>query len=69
MMMMASNTRSITSDANAAVKGTRGVSRASAYARATSPARAGTVLLIIMPMAMARQSMPNGNAGASGSRM
>jgi hypothetical protein len=41
----------------------------SAYARASSPARAGATLLTIMPMAVPRQSGPKGSVPATGSRM
>jgi len=69
MRTTASNTRSTASDATAATNPTRGVSRVSANARATSPARAGRTLLTIMPTAVARQSSMNGNRGATGSRI
>jgi hypothetical protein len=66
---MASNTRSTASDAKAAGSETRGTSRVSAYARASSPARAGAMLLTIMPIAVDRQSGPYGSPAATGSRM
>jgi hypothetical protein len=50
-------------------KGTRGTSRDSAYGRASSPARAGKTLLTIIPIAVERQSGPNGMFGSTGSRM
>src|SRR5688500_18642211 len=65
----ASNRRSTTSDAIDVEKGTLGTSRVRAYARATSPARAGRTLLIIIPIAVARHSGPNGMPGATGSRI
>ena len=65
---MASNKRSTASDASAVANGT-GASFVSAYARAISPARAGTTLLTIIPMAVARQSGPKGIFAATGSRI
>src|SRR6185437_15921378 len=65
----ASNTRSTASDAMADEKPTRGVSCVSAYARASSPARAGTTLFTIMPMAVARHKMPNGRSGDTDARI
>ena len=66
---IASNSRSTTSDASDAVNGTSGADRESAKARASSPTRAGTTLLIIIPIAVARHSCPNGRFGATGSRI
>jgi hypothetical protein len=68
-MRIASSRRSTTSEASDAVKGTCGADRDSAKARATSPTRAGTTLLIIIPIAVARHSFPYGSFGATGSRI
>jgi len=67
--MIASRSRSTTSDAREDVKGSAGVERDRANARAISPTRAGTTLLIIMPMAVARHSFPYGIFGTTGSRI
>ncbi len=66
---VASKIRSTASDANAAEKGTRFVSRESANARASSPARAGSTLFPIIPIAIARHRMPSGSFSATGERM
>lgn len=65
----ASNTRSTATEATAAGSGTLGVSRVNAYARTNSPTRAGTRLLIITPMAVARHKGPNGSFAATGSKI
>src|SRR5688500_13691797 len=64
-----SKTRSTASDATALVNRTRSVSFVSAYARAISPSRAGYTLFTIIPIAVDRQSAPNGSFGAVGSRI
>jgi hypothetical protein len=64
-----SKRRSTAIDAKDAAMVTRGSSRVSENARASSPARAGITLLTIMPMAVDRQSGPNGMFGTTGSRM
>ena len=66
---VASKIRSTASDAKAAEKGTRFVSRESANARASSPARAGSTLLPIIPIAIARHRIPSGSSSATGERM
>ncbi len=55
-----SKSRSTASEAKAPEKRTSWRSRVSAKARANSPARAGTTLLTIIPMAVARHSGPSG---------
>jgi hypothetical protein len=65
----ASNSRSTAREAKAAGKGTAGVDRDRAYARANSPARAGTTLLIIIPIAVALHNREKGIPGAMGSRI
>src|SRR5579863_1092190 len=64
-----SKSRSTAMEAIAAAKDTFGVSRVSAYARASSPARAGTTFVIMNPMAVGRHSTPKGRSGAMGSRI
>src|SRR5262245_36076974 len=66
---IASNTRSTTSDASEVENEIWGTSRVRANARAGSPARAGATLFTIMPIAVDRQSGPNGSFGATGSRI
>ena len=65
---MASNSRSTASEASDVEKGI-GTSLVSAYALAISPARAGTTLFTIIPMAVARHSGPKGSLPATGSRI
>ena len=64
-----SKSRSTAIDAIAAANVTCGVSRVIAYARASSPARAGTTLVTMKPIAVGRHSTPNGRFGATGSRI
>ena len=68
-MTMPSTSLSTASEPNAAAKLTRPDSRLSTYARASSPARAGTTLFAMIPIAVARQSWRNGRFGATGCRM